>query len=180
MNDRLKRASAIFLVWSCSGCGSAPPPVAPAVVAAEEQRLLRPFQTKRVVIADSVEVVVSANFVGTRAAETDMTQGIGAIADNRLALPGIDRNLHTRSESRSEAGVETTYLNKLGGVERPLTLLVGQTEYRALQGLTIRVLPSGATMTLDVQARGDVTVLAGAERLDLPQLTIKDGLWHEQ
>lgn len=159
-----------------AACGSGPPPVAPEVVAAEEQRLLRPFQVKRVVISDTVELTLSANFIGSRVAEADI-DATGSMAANRVALPGIDKNLHQRSESRNADGVFETYFNKAGGVERPLRVLVGQTDYRALQGLTVHVLPSGATMALTVVARGEVTVLAGADKLEVPEFAIRDGLW---
>jgi len=174
------RGLALLLAASTAGCGSAPAPVPQPLVAAEEQRLLRPFQDRRVVIADSVDLAVSANFIGARAAETDIHDGMGALAANRLALPGIDRALHEKRETRTAEGAIQTYVNAHGGIERPLMMMVGQTELRALRSLTIKVLPSGSAMTLDLVARGDVTVLAGSQRTDLPEVSIRDGVWRGQ
>lgn len=166
-----------------AACGGGPEPVAPEVMAAEEQRLLAPFQTRRTVIGDQVEVVVSPNFIGSRVDPGDLEsrvatgEGMSSLAMNRVALPGIDKNLHDRREAQTNDGLEITFINRLGGIERPILMLVGQTEYRALQGLTVRIPRSGARMTLDVTARGEVTVLAGAERLDVSEFVIRDGLW---
>ena len=161
------------------GCGSAPAPVSPEVVAAEEQRLLRPFQDKRVVIADHVDVTMSLNFIGSRVRD-DAIENFGSTAGTRVALPGIDKNLHERRTTRDRDGSVETYVNKAGGVERPLRLIVGGTQFQALRAVTVRVLPSGAMMTLDVVARGDVNVLAGSQRLDVPQVEVRDGVWRGQ
>ena len=178
-----RRACAAFVCLGvaslCATCGSAPVPVAPEVVAQEEQRLLRPFQDQRVVIADQVELTVSVNFLGSRMQDGAIEQ-IGSLAGNRVALPGIDKNLHEKRSAREQRGVVETYVNKLGGVERPLRLIIGATQFQALQSVTVLVLQGGAPLTLDVTARGDVNVLAGSQRTDVPQVEIKDGLWRGQ
>jgi hypothetical protein len=168
-----------------SACSAPPPAVAPGAVAAEEQRLLRPFQDQRVVIADQVEVTVSPNFLGSRVDQAGIdnlltASDMGGLSGNRVALPGIDKELHERRSSPDGDGSVVTYVNKDGGLERPLRLLVGATQFQALQTVTVRTLGSGARMTLDVVARGDVNVLAGKERHDVPQLEIRDGLWRGQ
>ena len=173
------RALSSLLAIVAAACGSTPAPVAPEVVAAEEQRLLRPFQDQRVIIADQVELTLSANFLGSRVQEGAIEK-IGSLAGNRVALPGVDKNLHERRTTRDQRGIVETYVNKLGGVERPLRVMVGATQFQALQAVTVHVLQGGAAMTLDVTAHGDVNVLAGSQRTDVPQVEIKDGLWRGQ
>ncbi len=176
---RFIAGAGLSFVALSTGCGAGPTPVGPEVVAAEEQRLLRPFQDKRIVIADQVEITLSANFIGSRVRD-DAIENFGTTAGNRVALPGIDKSLHEHRTVRGKDGILETYVNKAGGIDRPLRVIVGGTQFQALQVVTVRVLPSGALMTLDVVARGDVNVLAGTERQDLPQVEVKDGLWRGQ
>jgi hypothetical protein len=175
----LSRAAAVAPVL-LGACGSAPVAVAPVVVEAEEQRLLQPFRVRRDVVAHSVDVTLSANFLqGSRVGDADI-EHFGTAAGNRVALPVADKALHDHDSTRGEQGTIESYRNRLGGTERPLRLVVGATHFQALQAMTVRVLPGGAPLTLDVVANGDVTVLAGSERVDVPQLEIKDGLWRGQ
>jgi hypothetical protein len=174
-----RRGVAAALALLC-GCGAGPAPAAPrGLVAAEEQRLLQPFQTPRDVIAHHVEITLSPNFLGSPVDEADIDR-LGSPAGNRVALPGIDKTLHSRQVVRGADGTVETFVNERGGIERPLRLGVGGVRFQALRGIVVRVLPSGAAMTLDVVARGDVTVLAGSETQDMPELEVRDGVWRGQ
>src|SRR5690606_40815312 len=157
-------------------CGSAPPPSVPqARIEAEEQRLLAPFLEERTVVADEVTVTLSANFLGSRVGASDIDR-VGTPAAQRVGLPGVDRELHERRTERVGGETVETFVNLRGGVERPLLLVVGATRFQALRAIRVRVREAG-TMTLDLVATGDVTVLAGSQRLDVPQAEVRDGVW---
>lgn len=132
-------------------------------IAAEEVRLLRPFTAPQIVIAEEVEVTVSPNFF------------------NRVGQPALDPRLHARTVARTAGNVEEyRFVNQRGGVERPLRMLIGETQYHALRTATLSVLPSGSDMTLQVVARGDVSVLADGKRRDVPSIEIRDGAWRDR
>lgn len=157
--SRVLRASvSCLLLAACAG----PVPVSAEKLAAEEERLLRPFVAPQIVIAEEVELTVSPNFF------------------NRVGQPALDPILHTRTVVRTPAAEEYRFVNQRGGVERPLRLLIGETQYHALKTATLSVLPSGAAMTLQVVARGDVSVLAGGKRRDVPAIEIRDGAWRDR
>lgn len=148
----------------------------------EEDRLLRPFQTKRVVVADNVDVVVSANFLGNRLDDDFAIERHTPVTGirPRVGRPGIDKNLHERREQKVGDGVLETFINKAGGVERPIRVVIGDTQYQALRALSFKVLSGETRMTLDVIAEGDVTVLAGSQRTDAPRVEVRDGVWRGQ
>lgn len=157
--SRALRASvACALLAACAG----PVPVSAEKLAAEEDRLFRPFVAQQIVVADEVEVVVSPNFF------------------NRVGQPALDSTLHSRNVVRTADAEEYRFVNQRGGVERPLRLLIGETQFQALRTATLSVLPSGAAMTLQVVARGDVNVLANGKRRDVPAIEIRDGAWRDR
>ncbi len=147
-----------LLFVACAG----PAPVAGDRVAAEEARLLRPLVTPQVVVAEEVEVTVSPNFY------------------NRIGQPALDPRLHARTVVRAGDIEEYRFVNQRGGVERPLRMLIGETQIHALRLATLRVLPSGSEMSLQVVARGDVSVLADGKRRDAPAIEVRDGAWRDR
>ena len=176
---RVGRSLAAVLAVVAAGCGSAPP-VAPQMVAMEEDRLLRPFATKRTVIADTVEIVLTPNFLGNRLDDDFAIERFTPLTGvrPRVGRPGIDKRLHERREERVADGVVETFVNRGGGVERPLRIVIGETQYQALRTLSFKVLHGNPALTLDVVASGDVTVLAnGQQRTDAPRIEVRDGVW---
>lgn len=174
----LRQGLAAALAVLAAACGSAPP-VAPQMVAMEEDRLLRPFATKRTVIADTVEVVLTPNFLGNRLDDDFAIERFTPLTGvrPRVGWPGIDKKLHEKREEKVADGVLETFINRGGGVERPIRVVIGETQYQALRALSFKVLHGNPAMTLDVIASGDVTVVAGAQRTDSPRIEVRDGVW---
>lgn len=153
-------AAAISLLAIMLGCAGAPARRVPtdASVQRELDRLRAPYQVKRTVVADRIEVTMSANFFNTEWGE-----------------PSIDRALHEASHRSVERREERTWVNRSGGTQLPLRFAVGDCTLVALHSASLRVLGNGEPIALAVLATGAVSVLTGAERRDGAELSIDDG-----
>jgi hypothetical protein len=133
--------------------------VQPEVLEREEARLLAPFSEPRQVLAQDLEITMSANFF------------------KRVGTPALTPPLHVRSIERDGEADVYRFVNKSGGVEVPLRLMLEETRFVILNTIVLRVLAK-SSVTLRALAQGDVTILeAGRPRLDVPRTEIVDGVW---
>lgn len=145
-------------IAACAG----PTPVSDEELHANEAAMLAPLQAPRRLIATTLDVTVSPNFF------------------NDIGQPALDPGLHQRSRSTDDGSEVWTFVNREGGVERPLRVLVGRTEFLTLHTFRLAVLPSGSPLTFRLVADGDVTVIAeGAAARDVERVEVRDGVWHE-
>ena len=149
--------SCLGLLLGCAAPAPAKPSEDPSV-APELARLRAPYQESRAVVADRIEIVMSANFFNTE-----------------WGAPSVDRGLHEASHQKLATQDEYRWLNRAGGTQVPIRFAVGNTKFLALQSARLRVLGNGERITLDVAAEGHVSVLEGARRKDCEELRIEGG-----
>lgn len=151
------------------GCQSAPEPVPEGVVVAEEQRLMRSYQSGMTVVADSISFEISPNF------------------DERLARPATNRFGGAQRTVTEEGDTVVYRWVTSGGLQEPLKFRVllgdvaGQLmpegmDFAALQSAELRVRGSGG-MVFDCVAQGQVTVAGASAQGDRngQELSIRDG-----
>lgn len=164
-------------VGSCHG-GAVPR----ETVAKEEDRLLAPYRSGLQIVADRVEVDVSANFFSQTVDAATLARDPEAVRSGlaHLGLPATSPELHERRVVKGDQSVDYVFHNVRGGMQMPLRLSVGGAVILALRSAVVRVLGSGAPMTLTTVASGQVTVRQGDARHDLSELRIEDGAVHRR
>ncbi len=147
-------------VVMCLGCasGTAPKVDSPEVVR-ELERLRAPFQTERTIVADRVEIEMSANFYGTE-----------------WGAPSIDRSLHEFSSKKEANRDEYRWTNRAGGPQVPLRFMVGKQRFVVLRSASLHVLGGGQAVVFGVTAAGAVSILEGTARRDVAEFRIEDGV----
>ena len=178
---RLARLAPAILVAvalvSCQGGA-----VSRETVAKEEDRLLAPYGKGLQIVADRVEVDVSANFFSQTVDAAALARDPEAVRSGlaHLGLPATSPELHERRVVKSDQNVEYVFHNVRGGMQMPLRLSVGGAVILALRSAVVRVLGNGAPLTLTTVASGQVTVRQGDVRQDLNEIRIEDGAIHRQ
>lgn len=145
-----------------AGCGSAPVADAdPAEVERQEQRLLSPFQTDRVVVADRLDVVMTANFY------------------DELGRPALLAGFQDE-ERRDLEGGGSELVMRNRSPNAPLRFLLGATDLRILREARIVVLGGRSDMRLEAELAGGVSVVEAGDRRDFESLRIADGAFQRR
>lgn len=170
------RPVALFTLLLGAGCATHHF-ASPEVVAAEEARLLSPYERSRAVVSNVLRIEISANFYSGTAevpADEDVQLGSGV-----LVIPAVSREIHTFSQTVEDGDTVYRWSSK-GGIQSPLKFQVGQIQFAALQSATLRVRSRGSLM-LDVTAAGHVTESEpGAALKDWSEVRVENGLFHRQ
>lgn len=159
---RLVKLAAVSVSLAAASCGSAPrPPADPAEVAMQEQRLMSPFATERTVIADRLEVVLTANFY------------------DELSRPAVVAGLQDEERTETEdGGSVVVYRNRSPGV--PLRFMLGGTDFRIFREATITVLGGRSDLRLDAEMSGNVSIVEAGARSDYDAVRIADGMFQRR
>lgn len=144
----------LCLLWTGS-CSSTPATVDPALVEAEEARLLAPFGESRTIVCERLDVSLSPNFVGVM---TYPVPNLAFQSEERFELPG--------------GGLRRIFKNSGGD---SLSFAVGDLAFRVLEEARIEVLGGRATMTLSAETSGDTWLVQGSQTRQISPLRISDG-----
>ena len=131
------------------------------VPAAEEERLMSPYENSRAVVSNVLLIEISPNFYG------------------EIARPAVSHEIHDYSQGTDE-GDDVYRWSSRGGLQSPLRFQIGEVQFAALQSATLRVHRSGM-LALDVTASGRVTESQPGEGLhDWSEIRVQNGLFHRR
>lgn len=157
----------VALVGGCSTPPQGPPQKATAgpdpQLELALQRFRAPFQTDQTIVADHLEIEMSANFFGTE-----------------FGQPSVDRNLHDATQRLGQEADDYLWVNRAGGTTVPLKLAIGKQNYIVLKDARLKVLSASGKITLKAHAAGEVRVLEGKSVRPLQELRIVDGVVHSR
>lgn len=128
-------------------------------VAVSLERLRAPFQNPQIVVADHLEIEMSANFYGTE-----------------FGQPGIDRGVHDAKHTLTPEADEYVWVNRSGGTELPLKMTLGRHSFVILKDARLKVLTGNGKVTLKSAATGQVRVLEGKAVRPMQEVRIEDGV----
>ena len=155
------KTGALLAVLVSAGCATAPNYASPDVVAAEEARLMSPYEGNRAVVSNVLTIEISPNF------------------NHEIARPAVSPEIHKFSQT-VEDGDDVYRWSSNGGIQSPLKFQIGQVQFAALRSATLRVRSSGQ-LALDVTAAGRVTESQPGQKLqDWSELAVQNGLFQRR
>ena len=149
------------LLLCCSGPEPRPEKHAERVDPAVEASLSRyrePFQRDQTVIADFLEVEMSSNFY------------------SEFGQPSVDRSYHEASRVSAPESVKHRWINRGGGAQVPLKLMIGRQRYIVLKEASLTVQTATGAVVLRAKATGDVKIVEGSQSRSVEELRIEDGV----
>jgi hypothetical protein len=156
----MKRNLWLFGPLAVGACAAVAPVADPKDVEQREDVFLAPFATERTVVADVLELVMTANFY-----RHVTSTGIVTAVQQEERRP------------RQDGGTEFIYTNRAPGGDPALRFTIGSTRFGILERAALVVLGGRHELTLRAVATGQVTVREGATTNDFGRVAIEDGVY---
>ncbi len=140
-------------------CQGSPPSVDVASVQRAEARLLSPFQVEQTLVADKLDITMTANFY------------------SRLALPSTLPGVQTEETNKLDDGSTEYVLHT--NARSPLQFELEKTRFFVMDNARVLVLGGRNDMTLKADLSGNVSIVdKGGARRDTDEVRIADGSYH--
>ena len=160
--DRGRRSCGFRGAWSVAclcltvaACGGGPQPVDDEFMAREEARLVEPFAVDRSLVADDLEITMTANFY------------------SRLALPSILPGVQEEETNKRPDGT-TEYVMRTRP-DSPLRFELDATKFYVMKTARVTVLGGRSDLTLRAEVDGNVSIVENGVRRDTGSVRIENG-----